>query len=558
LTIGTPIHSVEENKGLAVSRATPRETASPLFVKNRRVCGRPVSIQAEVCSRGVPIMAREDLHGFVQNLCRRLGTPGGAGTSDAELLDRWVAARDEAAFELLLRRHAPLVLGVCRRLLHRPQDVEDAFQAAFLLLVRKAASIRRGQAVGSWLYKVTYRVALRARSSQENLPARTPPDLATFPAPPDDELLWRDLRPVLDDEVQRLPEKYRSAFVLCHLQGLTNQEAADALGCPLGTVLSRLSWARQRLRSRLTRRGLVVSAAGLVTALTENAAPAAVPPTLIQSTLAASIRFSAAPAGTAGATRSSLLADGVSKTMFLNRLKLMTVAAAVLGLLTVCGIAAVHRTEGAPPAPRGTAKPPAPGDTPAKERNWVVVPAAHDGIVEVIGREVKPGEKVPADRLVTVRQGGKMKQYCRLLKGDRVEKGELLARLNDALARVEVDIKKAKVAASEAELRASTKTKEEAKARYDRTVQFSQRVIGSVSAEELSAAKLTCERYIEEEKAKQENVKVALGELAQAKTLLEMHEIRSPATGVVEVIHKKDAEAVKRLEPVFRIRLAGR
>src|SRR5260370_37838677 len=112
-------------------------------------------------------MAREDLHGFVQNLCRRLGSHGGAGASDAELLDGWVAARDEAAFELLLRRHAPLVLGLCRRLLHRPQDVEDAFQAVFLLLVRKAASIRRGQAVGSWLYKVAYRVALRARAGQE-------------------------------------------------------------------------------------------------------------------------------------------------------------------------------------------------------------------------------------------------------------------------------------------------------------------------------------------------------------------------------------------------------
>src|SRR5262249_19018657 len=147
-------------------------------------------------------MGRGDLHAFVHGLCRRL-QPDGSGPSDGELLGRWLACRDEAAFELLLRRHGPLVLGVCRRLLHHPQDVEDAFQAAFLLLVRKAGSIRRREAVASWLYKVAYRVCLRARGARRADGSASA--LEALPAPADDAPLWRDLRPVLDEEVNALP-----------------------------------------------------------------------------------------------------------------------------------------------------------------------------------------------------------------------------------------------------------------------------------------------------------------------------------------------------------------
>src|SRR5262245_42697302 len=187
---------------------------------------------------------------FLRQLRRVTAPKAAGGLSDAELLERWLTQHDQAAFEVLVWRYGPLVLGVCRRLL-RDGDAEDAFQATFLALVRKAASIGRRERVGSWLYKVAYRVALRAART-----VRTAPPLPEVPvAGGEAEVMWRDLRAVLDEEVNRLPEKYRTAFVLCHLQGLTNAEAARALGCPLGTVLSRLSWARERLRQRLTRRG---------------------------------------------------------------------------------------------------------------------------------------------------------------------------------------------------------------------------------------------------------------------------------------------------------------
>ena len=188
---------------------------------------------------------------------RRLLSPRSAsGLTDAQLLERFVADQDEAAFEILLWRHGPKVLGVCRRVLRHEQDAEDAFQATFLVLVRKAGSIGKRQSVGSWLYRVAYRVALRAKvsASKRNARQRVITDVPAAEAVPD--LFSRDVALVLDEEVNRLPEKYRAAFVLCYLDGKTNEQAAQELGCPKGTILSRLAWARERLRVRLTRRGL--------------------------------------------------------------------------------------------------------------------------------------------------------------------------------------------------------------------------------------------------------------------------------------------------------------
>jgi RNA polymerase sigma factor (sigma-70 family) len=174
---------------------------------------------------------------------------------DAQLLDRFVERRDEVAFELLVWRHGPMVLGVCRRILQNPHDAEDAFQASFFTLARKADSIARRDSVGAWLYRVAYRIALRARARRARLAQREQPlgdlPVAEVGCEPADLLAWRELRPVLDAEISRLPEKYRAAFVLCYLEGKTNEQAAEQLGCPKGTVLSRLSRARERLRKRL-------------------------------------------------------------------------------------------------------------------------------------------------------------------------------------------------------------------------------------------------------------------------------------------------------------------
>ncbi len=196
---------------------------------------------------------RGRLDSLVRRLRRTVASPADAA-SDASLLERFVASRDEAAFEVLLWRHGPMVLGVCRRMLRCAQDAEDAFQAAFLLLARKAASIRRREAVAGWLYRTACRVALRAREAARRHPAAMP--LSAEPTAPDAEpdLVWRDLRPVLDEEVRRLPDKYRLPIILCYFRGRTHAEAARELGCPRGTVGVRLQRARELLRGRLTRR----------------------------------------------------------------------------------------------------------------------------------------------------------------------------------------------------------------------------------------------------------------------------------------------------------------
>jgi RNA polymerase sigma factor (sigma-70 family) len=276
-------------------------------------------------------MGQEPLRSLLRGL-RRLGECAGAALSDAELLERFARRRDEAAFEVLVWRHGPLVLGVCRRLLRHEQDIEDAFQATFLALVRKAHTILRREAVGAWLYRVAYRVALAARGAASEQAARAQPWADQRATEGKDELLWRDLRPVLDEEVMRLPEKYRAPFVLCCLEGKTNEEAAAQLDCPRGTVLSRLARARQRLRGRLARRGVTLSAAALVTAAAERGL-AALPAGLVELTIRA------VPVGTAGAAaatgvsaRVAALAEGVLRVMFVNRLKTVLLVAVMVAL----------------------------------------------------------------------------------------------------------------------------------------------------------------------------------------------------------------------------------
>jgi RNA polymerase sigma factor (sigma-70 family) len=288
---------------------------------------------------------------------RRLVRPEGTGgPSDAELLEHFVAGGDAGAFELLVWRHGPMVLGVCRRLLRHEQDAEDAFQATFLALVRKAGSVGRRGAVGGWLYKVAYRVALAARARS----ARRALQPLAFEVPSADEplsgILSRDLKPVLDDELRRLPERYRVPVVLCYLEGKTVDEAARELGCPRGTVGTRLARARERLRRRLAARGLALTAGGFVLLRAEQATAAGVPAALV----AAAVR-SAAPAATTAVPASvAALTEGVLRAMFLSKVRILT--ALVLGLAVVtAGLGALtYRTLAAeePQAPAGAGQPP--------------------------------------------------------------------------------------------------------------------------------------------------------------------------------------------------------
>jgi RNA polymerase sigma factor (sigma-70 family) len=279
-------------------------------------------------------MAGGRLRTLLQHLERARTRQDAGGPTDGQLLERFVTERQEAAFEALVWRHGTMVHNVCRRLLRDGPDAEDAFQATFLLLVRRAAAIRDREAVGSWLYRVAYRVARRARATAARAPRPVPAE--EWPARADgDDLVWRDLRPVLDDEVSRLPEKYRRAVVLCYLSGITTEEAARQLGCARGTVLSRLAWARDRLRGRLVRRGVTLSAAGLATLLGREAASAAVPGALVVSTVKAALWYAAGKAAAAGvlSRRAVSLTEGVLQSMFLNKVKVVLLVALVLTVL---------------------------------------------------------------------------------------------------------------------------------------------------------------------------------------------------------------------------------
>ena len=266
--------------------------------------------------------------------------------SDRILLDRFVRTRDEAAFAQLVARHGPLVMGICRRALVNTHDSEDAFQATFLVLARKAASVRRTGSLGSWLYKVAYRTSLRARAMicrrrEQEFLDDVAADFETF-----EEVARRDAQNVLDEELSRLPEKYRSPIVMCHLAGMTRDEAARELGWSPGAVKGRLERGRQRLRMRLALRGVTFSVAILAAGQCQQAAAATVSSSLIASTAAAGVRF-ATGQSLAGTVSSHVitLAEGVVSAMSIT-----TVKCAVVLLLF-----AALATQGAQHLPQSTA-----------------------------------------------------------------------------------------------------------------------------------------------------------------------------------------------------------
>src|SRR5262249_48797732 len=231
--------------------------------------------------------------GGVVDQLRRGALRGDAGASDAHLLDSFIIRRDEAAFEALVRRHGPMVLGVCRRILSDAHDAEDAFQAAFLVLVRKAASIQPRDLVGNWLYGVAYRTALEARgilmrrrAKERQVAAMPDPQTTPSEFEPDAQI-------VLDEELNRLPDKYRAPVVLCELEGRSRKDVAQLLRIPEGTLSSRLATARRMLAGRLRRRGYGVSAAALTALLAQQASATILPAPLIAATAQAASAFAA-------------------------------------------------------------------------------------------------------------------------------------------------------------------------------------------------------------------------------------------------------------------------
>jgi RNA polymerase sigma factor (sigma-70 family) len=257
-----------------------------------------------------------------------------SGLSDGELLNCFLTQGDEAAFAALVRRYSPMVLGACQRVLRNRHDAEDAFQATFLVLVRKGSSIVPRDRVGNWLYGVAYRTALEARkvAAKRRLKERTMPRTEAVPGD-----VTPDLTEVLDQELEKLPDKYRAPLVLCDLQGKTRKEAARHLGCPEGTVAGRLVRARQLLARRLAQRGVTVTAAGLALFFSHNVGSAAVPATLVAATVKAGTLYAAGSSLAEGAIAASVtvLAEGVIKTMVIMKLKAVAACLLAFCLLTV-------------------------------------------------------------------------------------------------------------------------------------------------------------------------------------------------------------------------------
>jgi RNA polymerase sigma factor (sigma-70 family) len=295
------------------------------------------------------------------SLRRAAGPPGGPELTDADLLRRFVTDRDPAAFEVLVWRHAALVLGVCRRVLGDSADAEDAFQATFLVLLRKAGSVRRGAAVSGWLYQVATRAALRARRAAARRAAHERRAAVPAGAAPVAGDAGRDLRPLLDEELGRLPAKYRAVVVLCYLEGKTKEEAARLLGCPAGTVSSRLVRARARLHGRLLRRGMLLSGAGLG-ALVGPEGAAAAPAALVTATLRAAAALASGSWGAAGVSApAAALARAVLGRMLAARLGTLAAVVVLAGLLGTGSAAAFRAALPARPLPAGVDEQPAGG-----------------------------------------------------------------------------------------------------------------------------------------------------------------------------------------------------
>jgi RNA polymerase sigma factor (sigma-70 family) len=256
---------------------------------------------------------------------------GGGGLTDGQLLTRFVAVRDEASFAALVRRHGPMVLGVCSRLLRDFHDAEDAFQATFFVLARKAGSVLKRESVGCWLYGVAYRTAQEARSASARRRQRERP-MSEVPHPEVPPAETQDWRPLLDQELNRLPEKYRAAVVLCDLEGRSRKEAARQLDIPEGTLSSRLATARQMLAKRLAGSGLALSGGALAVAMSEGAASAQVPAALVWSTARAAVLVASGQVTTLAPPTAALM-EGVIKAMFLKKLRVV-----VVGLVMMTGL----------------------------------------------------------------------------------------------------------------------------------------------------------------------------------------------------------------------------
>jgi RNA polymerase sigma factor (sigma-70 family) len=266
-------------------------------------------------------------------------------TSDGQLLECWVRGRDSVALETLVLRHGPMVWGICCRALPSHHDAEDAFQAAFLVFVKKVATVRTPELLANWLYGVALQTARKARQAALKRQAREK-QVTQLPEPkdmPHDQEFGPDLRRQLDEELGRLPDKYRTVILLCDVQGKSRPEAARQLRLPEGTVASRLARGREMLAKRLTRRGVTVSGATLAVALSRQAVSASVPTMVLSNTIKVATLLAAGEGAGAVSAQVSALTKGVLTTTSLPKLKTAAIVLLIASLVLAGGLV-THRS----------------------------------------------------------------------------------------------------------------------------------------------------------------------------------------------------------------------
>lgn len=282
-------------------------------------------------------MSTRPLHSLIDHLRRAL-LPCRAESGDGELLSSFIDRRDEEAFAALVQRHGPMVWGVCCRVLSNRHDAEDAFQATFLVLVRKADTVVPRGMVGNWLHGVAYKTALLARRTAARRRAKEVQALVMPDAESVGQERGADVYSLLDEELSRLPGKYRAVLVLCDLDGLTRKEAAGHLGCPEGTVAGRLARARTMLAKRLTQRGVALSGGALPALLLHQAVD--VPSSVVTSTLNAAGLLPAGKAAATGAisVKVAALTEGVLTAMLYSKLKALSAIVLLIGVIPCCAL----------------------------------------------------------------------------------------------------------------------------------------------------------------------------------------------------------------------------
>lgn len=338
----------------------------------------------DVCSTlSTAIAAAARMNRLLHHLRASLPDHDSGGPTDGQLLESYIACRDEPSFAAIVRRHGPMVWGVCRRLISQHHDAEDAFQATFLVLVRKATAITPRAMVGNWLHGVAHQTArkasaLAARRSVRERQVHDMPELETTSFDS-----WSDVQPILDEELARLPDRFRAVVLFCDLEGKTRKEAARQLSVPEGTVAGWLSRARAILAKRLARRGVVLSTGALTAMLVEYGVPANLPAALASSTIHAATLFAAGPVA-AGAIPAPVVAlsEGVLKTMMLKKLKLALVALLATGIVGtgVTGLA-FQAAAGDDPKAKPTSE--------AKSAKLLVEPAGSDMELRQIKAELE-------------------------------------------------------------------------------------------------------------------------------------------------------------------------